>query len=329
MFKLSILVLTIAGFSVPTLANEKQALDCLLKALDAASEHTRVAELKHNCLADRKQYQQTLGALSQRVIREREEEFDPFVITPHKMNYILPAFTTNAINHKAYEKLSEIADNYEKLEAKFQISIKVPLHTGDMLFDNDGLYFAFTTEAWWQIYSKDVSKPFRETNYQPEIFYITPSDWHPFESNTGFVVGLEHQSNGRSTILSRSWNRYYAGLIVEKNNLAIFLRVWQRLNEDPKAHPDDSKGDDNPDISHYMGYFELSSAYTWNDYEISSELRQNFNSHKGALQLNFTFPLWGRLRGYVQAFTGYGESLIDYNHAQTRFGIGIALTDLL
>ena len=78
-----------------------------------------------------------------------------------------------------------------------------------------------------------------------------------------------------------------------------------------------------------MGYFDFKLAYQYDTLEFHGVFRQNFATHKGAAEMGMTFPLWGRLRGYLQYFGGYGESLIDYNHKQNRIGIGIALTDLL
>nr|WP_269468606.1 phospholipase A [Alteromonas sp. ASW11-130] len=260
---------------------------------------------------------------------ERKTEFNPYVITPHKMNYILPAWKTNAINRQTYRSLQGYEENLEDTEAKFQLSLKVPLNTDSMFVEGDGLYLGFTLEAWWQIYANNISKPFRETNYQPELFYIAPLPWHPLGGNTGFVVGIEHQSNGRGQIFSRSWNRVYSHFLFEKENFALSIKPWVRIEEDRKLSPQDSDGDDNPDIEDYLGHFELAMVYRWNDLEFNIRGRQNHHTHNGALEMGITFPLWGKLRGYATGFTGYGESLIDYNYKQTRVGIGISLNSVL
>ena len=84
------------------------------------------------------------------------------------------------------------------------------------------------------------------------------------------------------------------------------------------------------DIADYMGHFEFTTVYTKRNHEFSLMLRNNLKSdNKGAVQLDWSFPAWGRLRGYAQYFNGYGESLVDYNQHVERFGVGILLTDFL
>ncbi len=307
--------------------------ECLFSAIKTADKQKTLQEIETLCEQEivRKELgTKQLGAISERIIKERKSAFNPYVITPHKMNYILPATLTDNINQDAYSEVSGWSDNFKDVEAKFQLSIKVPLATGDIFTRGDQFFFGFTLESWWQLYAEAISRPFRETNYQPEFFYITPLNWHPFDTNTGVIFGFEHQSNGRSQLLSRSWNRAYVNFLFEKNNFALSFKPWFRIPEDEKESSISATGDDNPNIHHYMGHFELGLAYDLNDkYELSMKLRQNFTKHHGAVELGFTFPLWGKLRGYAQYFNGYGESLIDYNHKQQRIGFGIALTDIL
>ncbi len=261
------------------------------------------------------------GSLAEERIRlERETQDNPFVLTPHKMNYILPYTKTDKINTAAYGSEPSWQENFDDREAKIQLSLKVPLNYDDLFTQDDALYFGFTMQSWWQIYSEDISAPFRESNYQPEFFYLAPTDYNHWGYNFDWGIGIEHQSNGRSEPLSRSWNRAYLVGLWEKENAALAIRPWVRLSED-------SDDDDNPDIEDYMGNFEASAAYKFDDVKVFGMVRNNFSTHKGFIELGVTFPIWKRLRGYIQYSDGYGESLIDYNHSQRRFGIGLALTD--
>ncbi|WP_434362223.1 phospholipase A [Parasalinivibrio latis] len=300
---------------------------CLLNRLKLGRDET-VAEIREHCDPTGEELPKA-GAISHRFFDERRTEFNPFVITPHRMNYILPVSYTTSINREAYAFSNDWTKDLKDTEAKFQISFKVPLNYNSMFMDGDGLYFGFTLQSWWQVYANEISAPFRETNYQPEVFYTTPLAWKIAGGNTGFVLGIEHQSNGRSQALSRSWNRVYAAMMYERDHFAMAIRPWWRLPEDKKTQPGESDGDDNPDIDDYMGHFELTMAHRWDDYVLNFTGRQNFSTGNGYAELGLTFPLWGRLRGYVQYANGYGESLIDYNHHQQRIGVGIALTDLL
>jgi phospholipase A1 len=338
------LVFTLTPIIFTSLAiAQDETVDCVMQHYINADASLTLADVRKRCNANNVIEEEveiaklsltpnsvtTPGAISRRIIKERQTEFKPYVLTPHKINYILPALTTNAINKGAYSSFDGYEDNLENVEAKFQLSLKVPLNYNSMLIEGDGLYFGFTLQAWWQIYAENISKPFRETNYQPELFYLAPLDWHPFGGNTGFTVGIEHQSNGRAQNLSRSWNRVYANFLYEKNNFALSFRPWIRLSEDPKEFELDPKGDDNPDIDDFLGSSELGVVYEWDNLEFSFSGRRNFSTNNGSAEFGFTFPLWGKLRGYATAFSGYGDSLIDYNYSQTRFGLGIALSNVL
>jgi phospholipase A1 len=273
-----------------------------------------------------------------RLLAEKATEHNSFVLTPHRQNYILP-FTHNANPNQKPWEAQQTYPNIEKpvqhKEAKLQLSLKVPLNADDLIFKNDGLYFGFTLKSFWQVYNSDISAPFRETNYRPEVFYQTLLPFTLFDSNMFTRVGMEHESNGRSQLLSRSWNRAYVGVGLLNEDWALYIQPWYRLPEDEKEDDGDPttppvpEGDDNPNIDDFMGYFELSGVYNYGKLEFTGLARNNFSTGNGAVELGMSFPLWGRLQGYIQYFNGYGESMIDYDQRVNRIGLGILLTGIL
>lgn len=262
------------------------------------------------------------SAVERRMTLETQSEANRFVITPHKPNYILP-FTYNS-------RQDDDVSQLDKAEVKYQLSFKLPL-ASDLFGSGGKLAFGYTQISFWQLYNKSISSPFRETNYEPELMLTFARQGHVL----GFIqrmtmFGISHQSNGRSVPESRSWNRLYAIVTAERNNLYLIFKPWYRLKEDPKDSPLDPKGDDNPDIEDYMGHGELTALYLFGQRTLAVMMRSNFKSeHRGALQIDWSMPLQGKLRGYVQYFNGYGESLIDYNRSSQRLGIGVMLTDWL
>ena len=267
------------------------------------------------------------SALLKRRMQEEMTQDNPFVITPHKPNYILPV-TYNSHPNQAPYPFGESLDN---VEMKFQFSFKLPL-VRDIFHNNGKLFFAYTNQSYWQAYNKDVSSPFRETNHEPEFFLTVDNDWNLFGmTNRSNGIGIVHQSNGRSEFLSRSWNRIYGFFVFDRGHFMMVIKPWYRIPEDEKTSPTDPEGDDNPDIEKYLGYGELYAFYKWERQTIGLMLRNNLRRHenKGAVQLDWTFPVSRKVKGYVQYFNGYGESLIDYNASVNRIGIGVLLTDWL
>ncbi len=255
--------------------------------------------------------------------------FDPgstrYSIDLYNPNYLLFARYTDNVNTAPYAPIFQAAGVPEKLdstEAKFQISFKLRLWTTD---DRRwGVWAAYTQQNQWQVYNNDISRPFRETNYMPELFVSYRPDLEFGGFNWRLLnVGFNHQSNGRSDDLSRSWNRAFAEFGVERGNFALLAKAWYRIKEDADK-------DDNPDITDYYGYGSLNAIYKWREHSFSLMGRGNISKGKGAAQFTWMSPrILGPLRGYVQAFTGYGESMIDYNWNQSTIGIGVALNDAL
>jgi phospholipase A1 len=177
----------------------------------------------------------------------------------------------------------------------------------------------------WQILNGERSRPFRETNYEPDANLVFRID-----SDRDFLgwtprllgVGLVHQSNGRSNPFSRSWNRATATLGLERDSWTMSIRPWWRVLEFGE--------DNNPDISDYVGRADVEIVHVEGDSQFALLLRHSLRggdrSH-GAVQFDWAFPLAPPLRGHVQVFNGYGESLIDYNHRAWYAGVGLSLVE--
>jgi phospholipase A1 len=208
-------------------------------------------------------------------------------------------------------------------EVKFQLSLKASLWP-NAFGSRVSAWFAFTLQSYWQLYASDVSAPFRETNYEPELFVEAPISGNLWGWQLRKVVfGINHQSNGRSEPLSRSWNRISGALLLDRDNAAISLRTWWRI-------PEDDAEDDNPDIEDYLGRAEIGVAYRSGQQTIAVLLKNNLRSaNKSGVQIDWSFPLLTHLRGYAQLYSGYGENLIDGPNHQTRIGLGVMLTDWL
>ncbi len=298
---------------------------CLLKALGEAEDGQTVGELKQQCeqkVTAAKAVSDEESALEIRMKDEDATWDNPFVITPHKPNYVLLAAYNSTPNGEPFDATDDQLDN---TEIKFQISFKFPVMQ-DLFGDNGDLYFAYTNQSYWQAYNSDISSPFRETNHEPEVFMLFDTDWHLGSlKSSKLALGAIHQSNGLAGEQSRSWNRLFANFIIEaSDNLYFSVRPWWRI-------PESAKTDDNPDINDYLGYGEFRTFYKTGNHNLSMMLRNNLKTsgNKGGIQLDWSFPLYQRLRGYVQYYNGYGESLIDYNASVNRLGFGFMLTDWL
>ncbi|WP_420933386.1 phospholipase A [Alteromonas sp. A081] len=266
----------------------------------------------------------TQSALDQRLEADKEALDNVFAFTQHRQNYLLPFTHIKNPNPDGNQDLTE--ENVDHKEAKFQLSMKLPLYLEDTGFD--GLYFGFTLTSFWQVYNSEVSKPFRETNYEPEVFWQKTGDYSVLGYKfNAFQVGFNHMSNGQSGLLSRSWNRIFASIVFSDDEDIYYLKTWYRVPEDEKEDPLDPSGDDNPDIEDFYGRFEFGYGRRVGAFEMLALIRNNLDpdDNRGSFQLDVTYPITERYELLVQYFNGYGDSLIDYNRSQERIGIGFQL----
>lgn len=268
-----------------------------------------------------------LSLIDRRIALEAKALSNPFSLIPHRATYFLPFAYEKSPNEAPF---AQFGGKLQRVEVKAQVSLKVQL-ARKLFGDNGYLYAAYTQQLQWQAYNSKVSSPFRETNHEPEVFLTFLTNYPIWGlKNRLFSFGINHKSNGQNGALSRSWNRIFAQFVLEKDKFFISIMPWWRIPEDEKENPNDAEGDDNPDIEHYMGYGELSGLYEYGKHRIGFMARNNFKSdNKGALQLDWSFPFRKHVRGYIQYFYGYGESLIDYNYRSNRLSLGFVMIDVL
>lgn len=247
-----------------------------------------------------------------------------FGVKPYRVNYILPLGYREG-NYKSYVP----TDKYKNLEAELQVSLK--LNVGNNLFGLDESYYAsYTHQAFWQLYSK--SSPFRETTYNPELFVIFPiSDSDSMFNMKSLKVAYAHRSNGQGSNedvrypsgyenpgnRSRSINYLYTTLTFQHETLITELMAWV---------PIPGSDDDNPDIMDYTGYTSLEFKYFVDKHMITLMGRINAATWLGAVETTYSYPLIDGVYFYGKIFSGYTESLIDYNNYITKFSVGFSFS---
>ena len=251
-------------------------------------------------------------------------------LEPHRPNYVLIHHTSNISKLPTspapfHSVLTPY--NYLSTELKFQFSAKSEVGNFrdiDLLhFKNFRLWTAYTQQSFWQLFNGAESSPFRETNYEPEIIGTfgtgNASGWKLLN------LGLVHQSNGRPNPDSRSWNRLYLQGGWEWDDYYVLGRGWWRL-------PENIAKDDNPDITNYIGVADMEAHWSPDsEDEVMLLLRSNMSwgQPRGYVELNWSTPVHiahlSRLS--LQFSSGYGGSLIDYNHNQTALGVGLTFKE--
>lgn len=219
-----------------------------------------------------------------------------------------------------YEPIYFIAGSQDP-NAKFQFGFKYQIADSDYKLLN-GFHFAYTQTSLWDLNSP--SSPFFDSSYKPELLYSydrllggANTNWFRLD----LQLGAQHESNGKGGVDSRSLNiGYFRPSLTlgypDQLHFTLQPRVWGYLGD----------LSDNPDIDAYRGYFDLRAMLTWKDVQLSAFGRMGNEGQNHSVQIDLTYRV-PKTAVYLdlQYFTGYGESLLQYNQRSDVWRVGIAL----
>ncbi len=202
-------------------------------------------------------------------------------------------------------------------DVKFQISISQRL-TKSTLPWNTYLFLAYTQKVTWDVFRK--SMPMHDLGFNPGIGLSKPLFAKDRYIGKATLM-IEHESNGRDSIWSRSWNRISLGATIMIDPwIMVHGKVWIPIVD----------GENNRDILRYTGIWQSGVVITTPDNKFSWGLtfvkRQGWN-----LNFNTIFDFCWRVHKksnqyfYVQYYNGYGENLLDYNKFHSRIRVGIII----
>ena len=202
-------------------------------------------------------------------------------------------------------------------DAKFQISLRHRLYR-NLLPYRIYVFLTYTQKSFWDIYRK--SAPFAETNYNPTIGFGRNFIRNRRIAGIG-MVQFEHESNGRDSIKSRSWNRFtFTGIYIPDQNFSFQAKAWIAL----------MVAKENKHLTRYAGIGHLAATYASDNGRMSASVLM---VKRGGWNLNANWQLgvaWRLFKEdnqylYFQYYSGYGESLIDYNRFHRYFRVGFVI----
>lgn len=205
----------------------------------------------------------------------------------------------------------------ENTNIKFQISISQKL-TKSTLPWGTYLFLFYSQKCFWNVLEN--SMPMTDLNFNPGIGLSKPL------FTRGRYIGklslvLEHESNGRDGLASRSWNKISLGASVMVDpQLTVHGKFWIPIVD----------GENNRDILDYSGIYQVGVSFNTrnNRFGASAILVKrrgwalNYNT---IIELNYRLFKRDNQFLFMQYYNGYGEGLLEYNkfHSELRVGIVI------
>ena len=202
-------------------------------------------------------------------------------------------------------------------DIKFQVSIAQRLTKSTLPF-NSYFFLFYNQKVFWNVFEN--SMPVHDFNFNPGLGLsklLIVKDR---------VVGkasllIEHESNGKDSISSRSWNKIsICGSLYISPQFMIHAKYWIPIID----------GSHNKDILKYSGIFQngiqVMSHNKRYGMAITVVKRKGWNlNFNTIIELNCRMFKQENQYLFLQYYNGYGESLIDYNRYHSRIRAGFVI----
>lgn len=274
-------------------------------------------------------FQVTAAALPDTTVTAAVEA--PPAEKPVTLESLFTLYQPYLVNFSGYQPMYFLVGT-DPGKSKYQISFKYRLlnPAGGLAAKYpwlEGLHLAYTQTSFWNL--KADSAPFDDTSYKPEIFFVSPDlKIRPSWMKGLFVqTGIQHESNGRDSLESRSTNFFYVKPILifydphSRYGLQIAPKIWTYARNEEA---------NNPDLRDYRGYFELDlKVGKAEGFVLGSYFRWG---RKGAsVQLNLTHPihqLLGQnvdLYFHIQYENALAESMLRFRERTEALRLGFSI----
>ena len=222
----------------------------------------------------------------------------------YKDNYFIGGTT---IGSKPTNKNSDV---------KFQLSISQRLTKSKLPFDTY-LFITYTQKAFWNVFQESL--PMYDLNFNPGIG-LSHLVIHRNRLIGQVSLLIEHESNGKDSTASRSWNKVtFAVAITLSPNWEAQFKTWIPIVD----------GENNKDLLKYNGIFQVAANYRTDNRRFNCGViltkRKTWTSFNTQVELSYKFNNNENQYFFLQYYNGYGENLLEYNKFKSMIRIGFVI----
>ncbi len=201
-------------------------------------------------------------------------------------------------------------------DVKFQVSVFQRLTKSKLPFDTY-LFLQYTQKVFWNVFQESL--PVRDLNFNPGIGIGHLIIYENRYLGKSYLM-MEHESNGKDSIDSRSWNRLSLGVALELNrNWQVQFKGWIPFID----------GRNNQDLLTYVGVVQLSGNFRTNNKRFNIGLmvtpRKDWGDFNTQVEFSYKLNKNENQFLFLQYYNGYAENLLEYKQFRSMLRIGLVI----